>query len=157
VTEVDGATSVMERESKRARSLGVATEIAKDLTRAAEGGLGVDDPLEGSGLIEKEREGGRTGQRGERAWEAQLTSIEGELEAGEEKTTEQARQDAYGQEETGARRDPALSIEREPAAGDDAVKVRVVKEVSSPGVKDGQKADFGAEMLGIPGDRQEGL
>lgn len=36
------------------------------------------------------------------------------------------------------------------------MQVRMVKEVLSPGVKDGEKADAGAEVLWIGGDGQEG-
>jgi hypothetical protein len=52
--------------------------------------------------------------------------------------------------------DPVGGVGREPASGDDAVKVRMMGKVLSPGVKDGNKARGGAEMRGILGEFEKG-
>ena len=64
---------------------------------------------------------------------------------------EQPRQHPDRQEETAAPAaagDEALAVEREPAAGNDHVHMRMMGERRSPGVQDRCHADAGAEILG---------
>jgi len=51
--------------------------------------------------------------------------------------------------------DPAPAVGREPAAGDDTMQVRVMSELLSPAVEDGEEADLGAQVFGIGGDGAE--
>ena len=51
---------------------------------------------------------------------------------------------------------PAGAIRREPSAGDDAMKMRVVQERLSPCVEHGDEADRRTEMARTGGDGAEG-
>ena len=67
------------------------------------------------------------------------------------------RQHPHGQEETGATGDPARTVRRQAAAGNDDVDVRMVGERRAPGVQYGGQADARAEMLRVGGDRGQRL
>jgi hypothetical protein len=67
----------------------------------------------------------------------------------EETATEQSREHAHGQEETRPAPNPALAIEREPAAGHDAVYMRMMGQRRAPSVQDQGHADLRPEMLGV--------
>ena len=103
--------------------MGVAAEIGQDLARAAEGRLGIDDPVDLVHLADEVSESGRLGEMGEVAEEAERASLEGGLQAFEEQTSVKPREHAHGQEEAGPTEDPTCSIQRRPAAGHDAVDV----------------------------------
>ena len=67
----------------------------------------------------------------------------------EELAPEHAAEDADRQEEVVAAGDPTAPVGREPAAGDDAMDVRVQREVLAPGVQHRQHADLGPEVLRV--------
>ena len=71
--------------------------------------------------------------------------VEGLLEQAQQLAAEDLGEDAHGQEEVPAGRDPAGVVEGEPPAGDDAVDVRMVEQLLGPGVQDGGEADRRAE------------
>ena len=48
-----------------------------------------------------------------------------------------------------------MPAERQAAAGHDTMQVRVMMQVLSPGMKDRNDADLGAEMFGVGGDRAQ--
>lgn len=48
-------------------------------------------------------------------------------------------------------------VRRERARGNGAVKVRMQKQVLSPGVQDADKADLGTQVFRIGGDFQQGM
>jgi hypothetical protein len=81
--------------------------------------------------------------------------MEGVAQQVEELTAEDAREDADRQEEAGPAGDPPGAIGADPAAGDDAVQVRVQRQVLAPGVQDGQEADPGPQVFGVGGDLQQ--
>ena len=64
-------------------------------------------------------------------------------------STKEPGQDFDGQEEARFCPDPAVASGIEPAAGDDAVQVRVKLEFLSPGVEYGGEADLRPEVLRI--------
>ena len=70
----------------------------------------------------------------------------------EEQPAEQAREHAHRQEEAGPAGDPARSVGRQAAAGNDDVDMRMMGQRRAPGVQDGGEADARAQMLGIGGD-----
>ena len=78
-------------------------------------------------------------------------------EAGEEFAAEERAEDMDGEEKVGRRRNPARAVERESAAGDDAVDVRMKQERAGPGVQDrGDRELRGlGEPLGVAGERVE--
>ena len=75
----------------------------------------------------------------------------------EKQPAKQPREYAHREEEIWAARHPALSIERNAAAGHDHMQMRMVSERRTPGVQHGGDADPGTKMLGIGGDRERGL
>jgi len=75
----------------------------------------------------------------------------------QEEPAEQLGKHADRQQEGRPRRDPALAVERDPAAGHDHVDVRVVRHRRAPGVEDGGGADARAEMTGVGGDGEHRL
>ena len=87
----------------------------------------------------------------ELAREAEPPPLEGGPEPGEELAPEDAAEDADRQEEVVAAGDPTAPVGREPAAGDDAMDVRVQREVLAPGVQHRQHADLGPEVLRVGG------
>jgi hypothetical protein len=62
-----------------------------------------------------------------------------------------------GKKEASARGDPMRVIERQSAGGDHTMGMGVMLEFLIPGVEHAKEADFGAEMLGIAGDFEEGF
>ena len=81
----------------------------------------------------------------------------GLLETLEEQAAEQAREHPHRQEEARPASDPAAAIEGDAAGRHDAVDMRVVVEGLAPAVQHGDDADPRPEVLGIGGDRGQGL
>ena len=96
-------------------------------------------------------------ERGEIAEELQFARVERRHEAFEEQASEQAREHADGQEESGRHRTQCPPIGGDAAARHDAMDMRMVIEVLAPGVQHGREADLGAQVLGVAGDRRERL
>jgi hypothetical protein len=70
---------------------------------------------------------------------------------------EEARQHPDGKKEAWPAGDPSLATGREAAARNDTVQVGVMRQVLPPRMKDGEKADLGAQVLRIKRDRTKGL
>ena len=75
----------------------------------------------------------------------------------EEEPAEETRQHPHGQEEAGLAGDPARTVRRQAAAGNDDVDVRMVGQRRAPGVQYGGQADARAQMLRVGGDRGQRL
>src|ERR1700758_1757738 len=91
---------------------------------------------------------------------AEELQLAGGMSGGElvqEQSSKQLRQHAYRKEKIRAASDPAVAVERESAARDDHVDVRMVGERRAPGLENGEEAEAGTEVLGIGWDRQHGL
>ena len=80
--------------------------------------------------------------------ELQLARAVRLLQGLQEAPSEQAREHAHRQEEARSARHPTLAVHREPAAGHDAVHVRVVRERRTPGVQHQGGADLRLMYLG---------
>src|SRR3954471_13946790 len=87
----------------------------------------------------------------------ELPPFEGGAEPGEELAPEHATEDADREEEVFAAGDPTALVGRQPAAGDDAMDVRVEREVLAPGVQHRQYAAFGPEVDRVGGHFEEGF
>src|SRR6185503_3566797 len=96
-------------------AVGVAPQIFEDLLRATEGALGIDDPFDIAQRLEMPGKGRRFAEACEIAEELQLASVERRLQALQEQTPIQSRQNTDGEEEVGPAVDPA-SVGREAAA-----------------------------------------
>jgi hypothetical protein len=79
------------------------------------------------------------------------SSLERRLQALQEQTPIQSRQDADWEEEVGPAVDPA-SVGRKPAARHDAVGMWMMRQGLAPGVENGDHADLGAEVFWIGSD-----
>ena len=75
----------------------------------------------------------------------------------EEEPAEETRQHPHRQEEAGLAGDPARIVQRQAAAGNDDVDVRMVGQRRAPGVQYGGQADARAQMLRVGGDRGQRL
>jgi len=137
------------------RAMGVAGEIGQHALGTAERRLGVDD--EGA-VAERAPALGESGGRGERgriAEETEFAAAESGVEAVEDQAAEGLRQGADGEQEVGFAGDPTLTVEGA-AAGDETVNVGMMGQRLSPGVQDGDEADFGAAAFGGEGHERLG-
>src|SRR4051794_18303101 len=135
----------------------IATEIGQDRRRAGKGALGVDHPLRTPQFTEaagEDRCGGKTGQRAE---ERQSAGLERRLQVFQEQPAEQPREDTHRQKEAGPTRNPTPAVRRQAATGDQAMHVRMVLQVLTPGMEHSDETDLGAEVAGIGGDRAQGF
>src|SRR5271157_3374030 len=108
--------------------MGISAEVLKDTLDASEGRFAIDDPLlvvelspegfEGSGLLEM----------ADAAGENEIALCEAFFEKVKELTSEECRHDPYGNEETFAAWHPSASVRGQPAAGDNAVDVGMIRE-----------------------------
>jgi hypothetical protein len=137
--------------------VGVSGEILEHLLGTAERRLGVNDPvldLKGLepafpclGMLELEKV----------AEEAKSLLLPSSLKTGEKLTAEQPTQESNGKKESVSATDPALFIQAQSSAGNDAMEMRVVMEVLAPGVQNGETADLRAEMFWASAEGQQGL
>ena len=147
----------MSRELEIATRWGVAREIGEDGLGSGEGSLGEDDPRGAAQRRKRGVEGAPFGEWGEVAEEGEAAGLVQGCEPFKEEAAEQARQHAHGQEEAGPAGDPAPSVRRQAAAGNDNVDMRMVGEHRAPGVQHGGEADARTEMLRVGGDGGERL
>ena len=132
--------------------MGVAAEIVDDLLGAAEWRLGVDHPFPVPERSQQRPEGVGFGQWRQVAVEGQPLLFKRFLKSFEKQAAEQTRQDADAEKESLAPVDPTGAIRPQTAAGDDGVNVGMVSECLAPGMQNGEEADFGAEVFGVPGN-----
>ena len=96
------------------------------------------------------------GQLGKGTVELEPVGSEAFLERGEHLAAKQVREDPDREEEIVAAGNPGGRVRCQPAAGDDAVDMRMMQQRLAPGVQHGDEADVSAEMLGVGGDGPEG-
>ena len=135
----------------------VAAEVAEHLLGPGERRLGEDDPVDPGGRVEPGSEGGGVGQACERTATAEFTVGESGAQLTQEQVAEAAGQHAHRQEEARFAGDPARVVGRDPATGDDAVKMRVMVQRLSPGMQHRDRADLGAEVARVGGDAAQRL
>ena len=140
--------------------VGVARQIGEHRLRPRERLLDVDEPLLPAQRFERCGEGGGRRQLGEAALQSQKALAMDGGKLFQHQTPEQPRQHPDRQEETAAAAaagDKAFAVKREPAAGNDHMHMRMMRERRSPSMKHCRDADPGAEMLGIGGNGEHGL
>jgi hypothetical protein len=93
----------------------------------------------------------------QRSGKAQLAGVKGFLQVLEKQAAEQTGQHAHRKKEMGSAGNPAGLVGGESAAGDDAMQMRMKDQSLPPGVKDGEKTDLGAEMLGVGRNSLQGV
>jgi len=133
-------------------AMGVSRDVGQDLFGAGEGRFGVDTPFCLSRGSEVALKGAAVAERFQASAEGQSIGIEGLLQRAKEQPTEETSEHADGQKEVGPAADPTTAVGREPAAGDDAMQVRMMEQCLAPSVEDGEEAELCAEMLGVSSD-----
>lgn len=91
-------------------AVSIATQIFKYLLRAAEGSLGVDDPIGFPVLVQPGYEGGTVAQIFEIAEKVEPSGIERSFKGCQKRSSEIARQNAHRKKEGFARLHPATGI-----------------------------------------------
>jgi hypothetical protein len=85
-----------------------------------------------------------------------LTAVKA-FEAGDELTAEDSSANLQGEKKTGiARRHPTGVIGRDAPGGDDAMDMGMSEQVLAPGMENAEDTDFGAQVLGVRRDFQQG-
>jgi len=135
----------------------VAGKISEHLLGPGERRLGEDDPVDLGQRFEPASKGSGIGQCRERPGTAEFVVGEGGVQLLEEAVSEMAGQHAHGQEEPRFAANPARLVGRDPAAGDDAVKMGVQVQRLSPGVQHRDRADLGAEVASVGGNAAQRL
>src|SRR5271169_2493012 len=138
-------------------SVGIAAQVVHHLLRSGEGRFGVDDPLQVVQRLEITAESLGILKGRERRKEAEFAGVEGLLQIGQEQSAEPAGQHPYGQEESGAARNPTGTVERDPATRNDTMQVGMKKQILSPTVQYREETDLGAQIFGIGSDGGQGL
>jgi hypothetical protein len=77
------------------------------------------------------------------------------LQRSRELAAKDAAENADGQEETGRSSNPSGAIDRKAACRHDAVDMRMMLQVVSPGVQDTEQADIGSQVLRIACDFEQ--
>ena len=135
-------------------AVGIAAEILQHVLGSAEGWFGVDDPIFAEERTQPGSEELGMGERCELSSQAQLTALEGRLQAGDELATKHAPQYGDGKEEAWVRSNPAGVIAGESAGGNDTVDMGMKLEFLVPGMEHAEEADLRAEVAGIASDLQ---
>ena len=89
--------------------------------------------------------------------EAKLAPTEVAFQSDDKLAAKNLSQHGNGKKEARMRWNPTRVIERQSASGDHTMGVRVMFEFLIPGVEHTEEADFGAKMLGIASDFEEGF
>jgi len=129
-------------------AMGVASQVAQHLRGSSHGLLGVDHPVLSMHGAQQPCELFRMLETCSRTAAVKQTLAIEALQPGRELAAEDLAQDLDGQEEAMLGSDPSRVAGRESAGGDDAVDMRMKQQVLAPGVKDGEQADLGSEVLG---------
>ena len=104
----------------------IASQVMQHMLGAAEGWLGMDDPVLPIKHAQEEGEVLLLMERHALAEEAQLMAGKEAPQSGQELAAEDAAEHLDRQEEAGTGSDPARVVRRESATGNDAVDVRML-------------------------------
>ncbi len=122
-------------------AMGVAREILEDGVRPGKWGSSIDVPVKVSKGSDELFEGSGVVEMIELTEEGQAPGALEFAELIEEHAAESAREYFDGQEEVRARGDPVFAIEGEPAARNDAMKVRMMGHGRTPSVEHGGETE----------------
>ena len=130
-------------------TVSVAPEVTEHLLGAAEGGLGIDDPVLAKQRSEKRREALWLFQVLDRSCANQLFLPVDAPQSIDKLSPEDLAERLNGQEEGVQRMDPSLFVRRDSAAWNDAVNVGMEQQVLPPRVKDAEETNLGSQMFGV--------
>ena len=156
VSPAEGNLSVRKRDQAmlgNGYSMAVAPEIAKNKLRAAEWPFDVENPVLAVEFADEGTKSLRVREMLQFAAKADLARGECVVEGILHLSAEHLSEHLLRQKEPAALcRYPAPVVEGQSAGRDDAVHVRMMLHFVSPGMEHAEKADFGAEVLGIAGN-----
>src|ERR1700722_9288518 len=135
----------------------VSADVFQDLLRSGEGALCIDHPF---GLTDRGQvtlEGVPLPQMSQGGEKYQLTGGKCSLQSLDEEPPEQLRENLYRQEIARPAGDPLVAVRRQPAAGHNHVKMRMVQQIGPPCVENGEEPDLRTKMLRVGGDRPQSL
>ena len=127
----------------------VASQILQRVFGSFPRRLGVDDPLL---VIQRSQPRPECPVRLERLQppgERQLAATMGLFEKRQKLSAEHSAEQFDRHEEAARTTDPPRAVQRDPAAGDDAMQMRMQIEFLSPGVQDGEEADLGFQIFPV--------
>src|SRR5215469_9725718 len=130
-------------------AVSVARQILQDLLRSAKRWFGVDHPFALHALVQAPQEVSVLGQGLQLTMEAELGLVKSLLEQADELSPKQPAQHFHRKEKVAAATNPARLVGRDSAPGDNAMKMRMMVKVLSPGVEHGQKTNAGAEVFWV--------
>src|SRR5580692_2160121 len=116
--------------------MGISAEIANDLSRSAEGGFGVNNPLLLPERIGESEKPLFVTEFGERAGEHQLSAPIRLFEPADELVSKDAAEYIHGQKEGVFRMNPVFLFRGESACRNQTVDMRMQKQVLPPRVQD---------------------
>lgn len=136
----------------------IAREIMQDVFWSAEWRLRIDDSIRPTQLVEKSLKLIRITEVLQASTEDELALVKGDFQAFSELAAEYTTE--YADRKKKVR--PACPFPRGPvqcqtAGGNDAMNMRVMKQVLSPGVKNTEKPDVCSKMLRVGGDLKQGF
>lgn len=138
-------------------AVGVAGQVFENMLGRSKGWLCVDDPI---GFIlagDKRPPGGLLAEVGELAVKEYLSLFPGVFKIAKKLLFKERAENAYRQKKAFAARYPAVTLRGYPATRNQNMHMGVVLKGLAPGMKNGQKADLGAQMGGVAADRLKGL
>ena len=135
--------------------MGIGAKIAQRMFRAAEGSLGVDDPVMKEQQPEPGCEASRFSEWDEMAVELEPAFAERCLEPGNKLTAEDTAEHLDGKKEGGAGGDPVGVVWSESAGSKYTVNMGMMLQTLVPGMEHAEEADLRAEVTGIAGDLQQ--
>src|ERR1700680_575065 len=138
-------------------AMGITRQVLQDLLRSTKGWFGVNHPLALDNPFQPADEILLLRKRLQLAMEAQLGVIKRAAQVLRKLGAEEPTEHLHGQEKLPATSNPAGTVGSDAAAGNDAVEMRMVMQILSPGVKHRHEADPRAQMFGVGGDLQEGF
>lgn len=127
--------------------MGIATEIVENFFRPPERRLGVDDPLIFIKLRDQAAESAWSLERSGLARKNELAVGKGLTQEVEILATEYDGESFDGEEKIIRSRNPAIAIVGQDASGDEAVEMEMGLELLVPGVEQGDKPGFAAEIV----------
>ena len=84
-----------------------------------------------------------------------MALLESSFKSGDELAAKDATEYAHWKEEGIAGMDPTGVIGGKTSGGNHTMQVRMMEQVLAPGVEHDEKADLGAQVLGISGDGEQ--
>src|ERR1035437_5515366 len=130
-------------------AMGVAGQIVENMFGAAEGWLGVDDPVLLAEFRKEVAESATQAKLLQRAMELEHVVFEQFAKPRSELAAETAAKCLDRQEETARGIYPPGTVESQAACGNDVVDVGMMLEVLSPGMEHAEESDVGSQVLGL--------